>query len=37
LNVGYRFQLQANAYRMARNAASLSFEKTFLNKLSRKK
>ena len=37
LNVGYRFQLQANAYRMARNAAYLSFEKTFLNKLSRKK
>jgi hypothetical protein len=37
LNIGYRFQLEANAYRMARNAAYLSFEKTFLNKLSRKK
>jgi hypothetical protein len=37
LNIGYRFQVDANAYRMARNAAYVSFEKTFLNKLRKKK
>jgi hypothetical protein len=37
LNLGYRIQLEANAYRMARNAAYVSFEKTFLNKLRSKK
>lgn len=36
LNLGYRFQLDANAYRMATSSFYLSFEKTFLNKLGKK-
>jgi len=33
INVGYRFQLSGNAYRMANTGFLLSFEKTFLNAL----
>jgi hypothetical protein len=37
LNLGYRFQIEGNAYRMARSSAYLSFEKTLLNKLGKRK
>jgi hypothetical protein len=37
LNLGYRFQLKGDAYRMANSSVYLSFEKTFLNKLGKKK
>lgn len=37
LNLGYRFQLDGNAYRMATSSAYISFEKTFLNKLGKRK
>jgi hypothetical protein len=37
LNLGYRFQLNGDAYRMANSSVYLSFEKTFLNKLGKKK
>lgn len=37
LNLGYRFEVDGSAYRMARTSAFISFEKTFLNKLGSKK
>jgi hypothetical protein len=37
LNIGYRFQINGNAYRMARSSAYLSFEKTLLNKIGKRK
>ena len=37
LNMGYRFQVDGNAYRMATSGVYLSFEKTFLNKLQSRK
>lgn len=36
LNIGYRFQVDASAYRMATSSVYLSFEKTLLNKLGKK-
>lgn len=36
INVGYRFQVQGNTYRMARNGVYFSFERTFLNALKKR-
>lgn len=36
LNIGYRFQVSGNAYRMAQSALFVSFEHTFLNALRKK-
>ena len=37
LNLGYRFQLDGNMRRMARNSWLIAYERTFLNALKRKK
>jgi hypothetical protein len=37
LNIGYRFQLAGNVYRLARNSYMLSYEHIFLNALKRKR
>jgi hypothetical protein len=36
LNIGYRFQLKSNMYRMAENGFHISFESVFLNALKRR-